>query len=253
MSSFHGFFSLGGLSGAALGGGIIAVGWQDGRGALAVAVVMLAAAVFVGSHLLPSTPAAPSAAKRTKRFALPSPAVLGLVVLTFFANTVEGSANDWSSLYLSTVRGFSPAAAAAGLALFACGMAICRLFGGPVVARLGERRVVAWGGALVTIGMAVVVFSPWTFVSPAGFALVALGAANAIPIMMGAASRIPGEAPSAGVAATATGALLGFLIGPPVIGFIAHAHGLSTALSCICLVGLILLVGALVYRWQPAR
>ncbi|MDG6746071.1 hypothetical protein QCF01_16915, partial [Staphylococcus aureus] len=37
MSSFHGFFSLGGLLGAALGGFVIGQGWGDGQGALAVA------------------------------------------------------------------------------------------------------------------------------------------------------------------------------------------------------------------------
>ena len=109
--------------------------------------------------------------------------------------------------------------------------------------------MVLFGGALVAVGMAVVVLSPWAVVSPFGYALVAIGEANAIPVMMGAAARAPGVAPSAGVAATATGALLAFLVGPPVIGFIAHATNLSLALGLLSLSGVVVMVGAALYRW----
>jgi MFS family permease len=253
MSSFHGFFSLGALAGATLGGGIIAIGWQDGRGAAAVAAAMLVIAVFAARYFLPTTPAPkPEATAVSKRFALPSTAVLGLAVLTFLSDTVEGAVNDWSGLYLSTVRGMNPAAAASGFAAFSLAMAICRLAGGPVVAKLGEKNIVLFGGALMAIGMAIVVLSPWAIISPFGFAFVAVGAANTIPVMIGAASRSPGTAPSTGVAATSTGGLLGFLIGPPIIGFIAHGAGLSVALGLLSLVGIVLVIGAALYRW-PER
>ena len=245
MSSFHGFFSLGALAGASIGGGIIAFGWQDGGGAGAVAAVLFAIAAIAAPSFLPTMPAPTKASvEGRKRFALPSAAILGLTVLTFFANTVEGAVNDWSTLYLSSVRGLTVAAAASGIVIFSSAMAICRLAGGPVVVMLGEKRIVLFGGVLITLGMAVVVLSPWAIVSPLGFALVAIGAANTIPVMMGAAARAPGVAPSTGVAATATGALLGFLIGPPIIGFIAHAMGLSVALGFVSLAGIVIVIGA---------
>lgn len=250
MSSFHGFFSLGALAGATLGGGIIAIGLQDGIGAAVVALAMLAIAAFATRYFLPTKPALKTESRDGRaRFALPSGAVLGLAALTFFSNTVEGAVNDWSALYLAAVRGFSDSAAASGFALFSLAMAICRLAGGPVVARLGEKSIVLYGGLLMAAGMAIVVLSPWAIVSPFGFALVAIGAANTIPVMMGAAARAPGVAPSTGVAATATGALLGFLIGPPIIGFIAQAAGLSVALGLLSLAGVVLVVGAVLYQW----
>lgn len=252
MSSFHGFFSLGALVGAALGGGIIAAGWQNGGGAMAAIGTMLATAGFAVRHYLPAPVAKKDAATAaSSRFAWPSLAVLGLAVLTFFSNTVEGAVNDWSALYLSTVRGFSDAAAASGFAAFSLAMAICRLAGGPVVARLGEKRIVLFGGLLMALGMAVVILSPWAMLSPLGFALVAIGAANTIPVMMGAASRAPGMAASTGVAITATAAMLGFLIGPPAIGFIAHAMGLGAALGFLSLAGVVIAIGAALYDWPP--
>lgn len=252
MSSFHGFFSLGALVGASLGGGMIALGQQDGTGAAVVAVVLLAGAAGATPYFLPTIAKQPGAGAVERRLALPTRAVLGLSALTFLSNTIEGAVNDWSALYLSAVRGLSESTAASGFAIFSLTMAICRLAGGPVVARLGEKRIVLFGGALMTLGMVVVVLSPWAAVSPFGFAFVAVGAANTIPVMMGVASRAPGVAPGVGVATTATGALLGFLIGPPVIGFIAHATSLGVALGLLGLVGLVLVVGAAAYPWpQP--
>ena len=106
MSSFHGFFSLGALVGASLGGAIIAARLrQDGTGAAVAAVTMLVASrLFASRSFLAEPPAAATGrGAGARRFALPSAAVLGLAVLTFFSNTVEGAVNDWSALYLSTV------------------------------------------------------------------------------------------------------------------------------------------------------
>jgi MFS family permease len=254
MSSFHGFFSLGELGGAALGSAIFALRLQDGRGAGVLAAVMIATSLFAARFYLENI--APVVANQKtdvkRRFMIPGGGILGLVVLTFFSNTVEGAVNDWSTLYLATVRGFSETFSTSGFAAFALAMAVCRLAGGPVVARLGEKRILVYGGVLMAAGVGVVVFSPWSLLSPLGFALVAIGAANTIPVMMSTAARTPGVEPSIGIAAVATGALLGFLIGPPTIGFVAHAWGLAVALGLLSLAGVIIVVGALLRRWPES-
>ena len=255
MSSLHGFFSCGELGGAAFGSVIFALRLQDGRGAGMLAVVMIAISLFLARFYLANVVATEtkSQAEPKRRFVVPGSAVLGLVVLTFFSNTVEGAVNDWSTLYLATIRGFSEAFAPSGFAAFALAMAVCRLAGGPVVAWLGEKNILVYGGVLMAAGMGLVVFSPWSMLSPVGFALVAIGAANTIPVMMSAAARTPGVEPSVGIAAVATGALLGFLIGPPAIGFVAHAWGLAVALELLGVVGLIIVVGASLRSWPKAK
>ena len=253
MSSFHGFFSLGALAGALIGGAIVGADLDDGTGAVVLGVVLFAIAGVASRYFMTGIPREKRVAATRARFAMPPATVLGLAILTFFSNAVEGSVNDWSALYLASVRGFSDATAATGFAAFSLAMAICRLAGGPVVAKLGEQRIVLFGGLLMALGMGVVVLSPWSAVSPFGFALVAVGAANTIPVMISAASRTPGIAPSSGVAVAATGALLGFLIGPPVIGFIAHIFGLSVSLGTLAVAGLIIAIGAWLHKWQSAN
>ncbi len=246
MSLFHGFFSLGELGGAALGSAIFALRLQDGHGAAVLAVVMIAVSLFIGRFYLTHAEQVVVQPKTEmkRRFVVPGGAVLGLVILTFFSNTVEGAVNDWSTLYLATVRGFSETLAPSGFAVFALAMAVCRLAGGPIVARLGEKNILVYGGVLMTVGVGVVVLSSWPVLSPVGFGLVAIRAANTIPVMMSAAARSPGVEPSVGIAAVATGALLGFLIGPSTIGFVAHALDLAAALGLLSVVGMIIVVGA---------
>jgi MFS family permease len=250
MSSFHGFFSLGALAGALAGSGIIALGRQDGSGALAVLAILLVTSIFIGSFFLPTMAAIRPEAKAKRGFRPPPLAVLGLAALCFLANMIEGAVNDWSALYLATVRDLPMNVAASGFAVFSLAMAVFRLVGGPVVARLGERRIVVLGGLLVAAGIAVVVLSPWAALSPFGFGLVAIGAANSLPVMISAASRVSGSA-STGVAAAATGALLGFLIGPPAIGFVTHAYGLSVAIGLLMFVGIAIAGGAALFKWPP--
>ena len=190
MLFVHGFFSVGGLIGSLLGGGIIAIGWQDGRGAAIVVAVLIVGALAAARFLLPPSPASPVPGDGLRR-GLPGGALLYLALFASYPSAVEGVVSNWSSLYLTTVRGMTVAAAASGVAVFALAMAVCRLGGGPVVARLGERNVTLLGALLVVIGIAGVV-SPWSVLSPLGFALMAVGSANIFPVLMGVAARLPG-------------------------------------------------------------
>ena len=233
MSSFHGFFSIGGLTGAGLGAGIIALGWGDGSGAALLAVPLLALAVLASFNLWPS----PRPVEAGPRFALPNRAALALGVLAFLCFAVEGAVTDWSALYLSTVKLSSAAGAAIGFAAFSVAMAFFRLVGDSVVARLGEKRTVVGGGATIAAGMALAVASPWPALSAAGFALVGIGAANVVPVVFGAASRVDGMPASLGVSAVATMGYAGFLIMPPILGFVGRTFGLSASLTIVALMG----------------
>ena len=150
---------------------------------------------------------------------------------------------DWSALFLATVKHASVPAAATGFAAFSITMAFFRLAGDAVVARLGETRTLTGGGALIAAGLVLAIAAPAPTLSAAGFAVVGIGAANVVPVVFGAASRTPGMPSSLGLAAVATMGYAGFLTMPPILGFIAHAFGLSTMLALAALMGLIIVAG----------
>jgi predicted MFS family arabinose efflux permease len=234
MSSFHGFYSLGALGGSVIGGVLISLGLADGSAGLIISIVLLAAGAVAAFNLWHSEPAA----QKGPQFGLPSPAVLGLGFIAFLGFAAEGAVTDWSALFLSTVKHLSVAAAASGFAAFSVAMVVCRLTGDLVVARLGGFLTVLGGGLLAAAGMVIAIASPWPALSAAGFALVGVGAANLVPVVFSAAARTPGVAPSIGVAAVTTLGYTGFLVFPPILGFIANDWGLSTALAVVAVMAL---------------
>jgi MFS family permease len=240
MSSFHGFFSVGALSGAGIGSAVVAVGWGDGSGAAIVALVFASLSIVAAVNLLPTTAPAPGAATDGPRFSLPNRAVLGLGIVTFLGFASEGAVTDWSALFLTTVKEATPAGAGLGFAVFSVAMTVCRIIGDVVVAHLGGVLTGLAGGGLVAIGTVLAILAPSPMLAALAFAIVGIGGANIVPIAFSAAARTPGVSPAAGIAAVTTLGYSGFLIFPPLIGFAAKSFGLSATLVLIALMGLVI-------------
>ncbi len=252
LSSFHGFFSLGGLVGAVAWGPMFSLGLGDGRGAAIIVALLLVLLVWAVRGYLPDQPAAPQQAGA--RLAFPGTALLGLAILGLICTAVEGSVGDWSGLFLMQVKGSDPALAAAGYGMFALAMTLSRFAGGSLVERLGDKRVLLLGGLLMAVGMALVVVAPFALLSASGYLLVGIGAANASPVLISASARTPGVAPATAVALIATAISTGLLAGPPLIGFVAQGLGLTAAMGVVGALGLIVALGAAFRTWpaQPA-
>lgn len=156
MSSFHAFYSIGGLGGALVGALLIANGWGDGTGAAGVCVILLALGAMAAGNLLPSE----RPIEGTPRFALPNRAVLGLGILAFLCFAVEGAVTDWSALFLTDAKAATPETAAYGYAAYAFAMAGFRLFGDPVVVRLGPKAITVGGSLLCVLGLGIVLAAP---------------------------------------------------------------------------------------------
>jgi len=230
LSSFHGFFSLGGLAAPLLLGMMMEVGASPGDCALLVAAVMLVIFATQVRRLL-GTEFEERREGSEKRFALPSGVVwlFGLFALIFYM--VEGTMFDWTALFLREYRAFDPAWAGLGLAGFSLTMTGVRLFGDGLVGRFGPVRMVAGGGLLGAFGILLAVSVPSAWVGILGFALFGLGAGNVVPVVFSATGRLPGISPALSIAATATLGNCGILIGPATVGFVSDAFGLPIALA----------------------
>ncbi|KGF78927.1 hypothetical protein IA69_27480 [Massilia sp. JS1662] len=239
MSSFHGFYSLGGLIGAALGGLLIAAGLGDGRGALMVGVAIFAAVLACGGRLL-AVPPAPHAS----HFALPrGPALfLGLLALLCFA--IEGALVDWSALLLKERTQVDAATAALGYSAFSVTMAACRFAGDRLVLRFGPLRVMIVGGLGMFAGLMLAVVSTAFWLSALGLALIGLAAANVVPLIFAAAARMPGMSAGGGLATVATLGYAGLLMAPPLLGAIAAHTNIAVALGILSLSGIVIAANA---------
>ncbi|MGF6273692.1 MFS family permease [Massilia sp. UYP11] len=244
MSSFHGFFSLGGLFGASLGGVLVGQGLGHGEGALMVALATALVLALSAPRVLGfAAPGAPPTC-RDRLLMLPRGAALGLGLLALLCFAVEGALVDWSALLLEERTGASPASAALGYSAFSIAMAACRFAGDRIILRVGALRVMVIGGLVMFAGLALAVLSTDFVLSSCGFALVGLGAANVVPLLFGAAARIPGMHPGAGVAAVATLGYGGLLLAPPVLGWVAVHSSVMVALGALSLSGIVIALSA---------
>lgn len=242
LSSIHGWFSLGGLVGSAIGGALTGLGLPIsavlGLGGASIFLTGLATTPFL--HLPGAAPA-----HAGPGFALPTRAVLGLGLMCLFSLLIEGGIGDWTTVYLHEVAGASLDWAAAGFAGFSIAMALGRFTGDPVVRGLGPRPVVIGSGLLTAAGIGLAVALPTPAWASAGFLLAGLGMANIVPLLFAAAGRVPGVPSSVGLAMVATMGYGAFLMGPPLIGFIAGAVSLRLALLVLVACGLAIAVGGL--------
>ena len=229
MSTFHALFSLGGLAGATVGGAALTV-MPGVTHAVAVFAVLGAALPIALARLLPAD--ADVGVRRTG-FARPSHATLGLGVLTFLVLLSEGAILDWSAVYLHTDLGVEAGTAAAGFAAFSAAMAAGRLAGDGLRQRFGAEPLARGSALLAAIGLAAGLALETPTAMVAGFGCAGLGLANLVPLLFSAAGRTTGQGAGTAIAAVATIGYTGFLVGPPVIGFVAAATTLRAALAIL--------------------
>jgi MFS family permease len=250
MSSFHGLWSLGGVSGAAVASGAMALG----VGSVGHVVgVMIASAAVVGLALRGLLPVAPRRESAAPVFVKPPRALLGLGLVTFCGLLAEGAVGDWSAVYLRDALGSAPAVAAAGFAAFSLMMAAGRFVGDRLSIVLGPPALLRASGATAAIGLgaALLVGKPWPAII--GFGLVGLGIANVIPVVFSAAGRVGGVAPATALAAVATTGYGGYLAGPPLIGLAAHLTSLPVALGILAAVCVVIAVSAKIPPRLPVQ
>jgi MFS family permease len=242
IGSLHGSFSLGGMCGALVSSGWQALGWPNAWHLGVVCAFCAALVLSTSRWLLPESRAhahqdGTEAHAHAKDHALAPGLKRKLVVLgclAFLALIVEGAMYDWSAVYMREVALASGGFVSAGYAAFSIGMAAGRFSGDPVRARFSEGALVVASCALSLVGLGLALLLPGVWTALAGFLLCGLGTANIIPVMFSSAGRMAlasGGSASNGLAVTTRLAYMGLLIGPVIVGFIAHRFDLRTALA----------------------
>jgi predicted MFS family arabinose efflux permease len=227
MSSLHGGWSVGGFAASGLVALTAAAGLDPRLESLIVGVGLWLLSLWIIQRL--GSASAQSSAGRG--LALPTRPVLLIGGLCFLVMLAEGAIGDWSGIYLRHNTGASPGTAALAFTGFSLGMALARLGGDAMNARIGAGKLLRVGTALVAIALGGVLIVGEEGPAVLGFAVCGLGIANAVPLLFSASGRIDPPGPS--LAAAFTLGYTGFIVGPPVIGFISDQAGLSRTLALL--------------------
>src|SRR5919109_4009825 len=245
LSGLHGLWSVG----LGLGAGVAALAAAVDADALAhfavVAAVLAAASLVFLRGLLAAEHHVREEHEREARvmvrWALPL-VLLGLIAFCSFVG--EGSASDWSAVYLTQELGTSQALGAVAFAAFAVTMAAARFAADPLRVRLGNVILVR-GGSLTAAagpGLALLIHEPAAGI--AGFALLGLGLAPVVPIAFSAAGDLDPRATGRLVGRVATIGYVGSVAGPIMIGWLAEATSLRTSLGLVVLLSVAIAVSA---------
>jgi MFS family permease len=111
-----------------------------------------------------------------------------------------------------------------------------------VATTIGKKRTLQWSGILTASGLLIAVIFPYLITAVFGFLMVGAGVSSVVPLIYSSAGKSKVLSPGVAIAAVSTIGYLGFLFGPPFIGFIAHVSGLRTSLGLIAILGSIIAV-----------
>jgi MFS family permease len=251
MAAFHAFYSLGGMSGAAIGGVIAARGVTVGQH-FSIAGLLLLALGAVALPVLITTPPPPPHARAPMRL---SRTLVALCVLGTCIMVCEGAMADWTPVYLDSVLRTGPGLAAAGYAVFSGAMTIGRLTGDWLTMRLGRVTIVRLGSTLAAAGLAAALIFDSVAVALVGFICVGAGFSTIIPLVFSAAGRLDEGSAGPGLATVTTAGYLGLLCGPPAIGLLAEQTSLRLALGSAVVLALfgVPLAGSVYFGESYAR
>jgi MFS family permease len=258
MTSFHACYSFGGLAGALLGGLFATAGISPAVNFTTVGFPLACAAALAGRWLLAdsdrneaapvaaASPAASPAAARSRRRLLRSwtPALLIMAALAACSLLGEGSAEGWSAVFLHDNLGTSAGLATLGYAGFSVAMAVGRLTGDRLNARVGAAVLMRGCGLLAAAGLALSLLSHRPATVIVGFTAFGAGLSCTFPLLMSAAGRVEPGQPASGIARVAGSGYAGLLAGPPIIGGLASVAGLRWALVLPLALALAIAAGA---------
>lgn len=252
MSSCHGFWSIGALVSALIGGFTLSSFGEIGHG-IFWQIVFLVLFFYAFPKLQKRNGLAEEEEKPKLQFPrVILPYLLGVVAL--FSVVPEGMIIDWSALFLNTERGVSIAWAGTGFAATSTAMAIMRFSGDHLRKRFGAEPTLRFSVITAIIGFSLVTLSPSPFWAVLGFFISGIGLANLFPIAISAAGNVPNIPGGIAVSMVTTVGYGGILLAPPLFGFIAQMWSYSAvyAVMPFCLMIVFFLVWTVRHADAPA-
>jgi MFS family permease len=234
MASYHGLWSLAGFSGAAIGTLLIGLGLLPYQHFLIINSIALLLILATYRLLIPA-----DSGKNEQRplFAMPDRSLINLGIIAFCSMICEGAMFDWSGVYFQKIIHPDKTLIAAGYTAFMCTMATGRFVGDWLATKAGIKKILQLSGMLTALGLLIAILFPFFLSAIIGFLFVGAGVSSVVPLVYSAAGRSKVLSPGVALAAVSTIGYMGFLFGPPFIGFIAQASSLRISFGLIALLG----------------
>ena len=238
MTSFHGAWSIAGFAGALIGLLMINLHIAPYLHFWLVALLIWINVLINYRFLVPGKPE-PAESKRGF-FVKPEGDLLQLGIIGFCSMATEGAMFDWSGIYFEEIVMAPQSLVVLGYASFMVMMAAGRFMGDSVIQKIGRKRTLQASGLIISFGMAMSVIFPSVIPATIGFMLVGLGVSSVAPTLYSVAGNNKKVSAGMALAMVASVSYLGFLMGPPLIGYISALFSLRYSYAVIGCFGLLI-------------
>lgn len=234
MSSMHAFWSVGCFCSA----GLFSVLAKQGLNITTVAIIH---GIIIFVLCLISSPyfLAYKGASNEKPIAIPHGIVVLFGILACISFLAEGAIMDWSGIFLTEAKGLELSLAGIGYAIFSVAMLVIRFIGDRAVQYIGEERICVFGALVAGFGFLLVVLIDNFYLMPIGFICIGLGAANIVPVLYSLLKNQNDMPINAAVTAITCMGYTGVILGPALLGFIAHGIGIKFVFYLLCMLFII--------------
>jgi MFS family permease len=239
MASFHGLWSLAGFVGASIGTLMVSQKIPPLMHFIIIACLIAMLAIIMFRYSLSNDV---SRQNNEKGFALPDRSLLKLGIIAFCCMACEGCMFDWSGIYFRDIVKTPPHLVTLGYTAFMAMMATGRFVGDRLVTKFGVKRVLQLSGCLIVTGLLTAILIPNLYMTTAGFLLTGFGVSSVVPLTYGLAGKSHTMSAGMAIAAVSTIGYLGFLFGPPVIGYIAKTANLRYSFALIAVFGFCVII-----------
>lgn len=226
MNRAHAFWSFG-FFGAGLVGALVAqTGLSPQLHLLIMVPIICIATLVVLGQFHPAEHRSGGSTEPGPRFARPTGAIVLLVSVTMSAMIMEGASIDWSAIYMRNIFASEPFVAGFAVALGAGAQALARFFADGFVERYSPVAVARTLLSVLGVGTLLVFFANQPVFAMLGFFLMGIGTSAIFPLAMSAAAQRTDRPAAVNVAALAQISFVAFLLGPPLLGYVAEHFGI---------------------------
>ena len=248
VGSFHGSWSLAGFCGALMSLVLLALEMSPVQHFLIAFVIIVLIVVFNYKFIVKTKVKQQQEQASYSFFKNPDTTLIWLGIICFCCMASEGIMFDWSGVYFKEIVKAPGPLVVLGYTTFMISMASGRFLSDVLVHKYGPKKVLVISGIVISAGLYSAVLFPFLIPCTIAFMVVGFGVSNVVPIIFNVAGN--NEKVPTGIALTIVSSIsfLGFLIGPPLIGFIAEMTNLKYSFALIGVFGIFITV--LVSRLQ---
>lgn len=238
MTTFHAVWSLAGFAGAGLGYVMVTQNIAPSYHLLGISVAMMAVIACFYPLAIHTEPVQ----EKRKFFSMPDKNLIKFALICFVSMACENTMYDWSGIYFQNILHASPKLTTAAFVFFMTAVTLGRFLGDYGVMKFGIKQILFYSGIFITLGFLICFLLPFIYPTIFGYVLIGIGVSCVVPLVFSIAGQSKNLSSGNALTSISTIGYLGFLIVPPMVGFISEILSMKWAFLIMAFLGAIMIL-----------